>query len=110
MIGCRPVRLRALFKQEFGVTIREYQTRQRVLRAARLLVTSAFKVDTVAHRAGFGGRRNFYDAFRRIVGHSPSTLRHWSSTDLDALEERLNVQSAPRKASKAFRSSEDNNR
>lgn len=87
--GCHPVRLRSQFKSKFGISIREYQTRRRILHAAQLLVQTDLKVDAVARNVGFRNRRNFYDAFHRIVGVAPSAVRGWSAEDLDSLERGL---------------------
>jgi len=63
------------FKQEFGMPMRAYRTRVRVLRAVRLVESCDLKVDAVAASVGFRSRRNFHDAFRRITGRSPSGVR-----------------------------------
>lgn len=86
MVGCHPVRLRLMFRREFGISIREYQTRCRILQAARLLAMSEDKIDPVAHTVGFRSRKNFYKAFHRIVGATPSAVRAWSLSDLEYLE------------------------
>jgi len=87
--GCHPVRLRATFKRDVGMSIREYQTRRRILRAAQLLVESDVKVDAIARAAGFSNRKNFYKAFKRALHTNPSAVRNWSGADLEAFEERL---------------------
>jgi methylphosphotriester-DNA--protein-cysteine methyltransferase len=86
--GCHPGRLRSLFKESFGVSIREYQTRRQVLHAARALA-SGLKVDAVARMSGFRSRKNFYAAFRRIAGTTPRHVREWAASDLESLERRL---------------------
>ena len=90
-VGCHPARLRALFKDEFGIAIHEYQTRLRVLRAVRLLATSDVKVEAVARTVGFRSKRNFYGAFRRLLGLTPSAVRRWSFRDLERLEQKLSA-------------------
>jgi AraC-like DNA-binding protein len=87
--GCHPTRLRALFKRDFGITIREYQTRRQIMHAARLLSSSDLKVDVIARASGFPNRKNFYEAFERIVGTNPSALRGWSRAELSDLERQL---------------------
>jgi AraC-like DNA-binding protein len=88
-VGCHPARLRALFKRDCGMSIREYQTRRQLLRAAHMLVGSDMKVDAVARMAGFSSRKSFYEAFRRTLQMHPSDLRHWSNRDLEAVEAQL---------------------
>jgi AraC-like DNA-binding protein len=88
-VGCHPVRLRAIFKRDFGLSMREYQTRCRILRAAHLLAASDVKVDAVARAAGFSNRKNFYGAFKRMLGTNPSAVRNWSEADVDSFKHRL---------------------
>jgi AraC-like DNA-binding protein len=87
--GCHPVRLRAIFKHDVGMPIREYQTRRRIMKAAQMLAASDVKVDAIARSAGFPNRKNFYDAFKRKLGTNPSAVRHWSTLDLESSESRL---------------------
>jgi AraC-like DNA-binding protein len=89
VVGCHPNRLRAIFKLSVGVTIREYQTRREILNAARMLISSTLKVDAVAIATGFRSRKNFYAAFRRMVGTTPKAVRAWSHSELESLERRL---------------------
>jgi AraC-like DNA-binding protein len=88
MAGCHPARLRVLFKRTFGTSMREYRTRRQTLHAARLLATSDYKVDAIARLSGFGSRKNFYAAFQRIVGKTPSSVRTWSLCEIEGLERR----------------------
>ena len=75
MTGCHSVRLQASFKQLFGLSLREYRTRVRVLRAATLAATSDAKIDAIAATVGFRSRRHFYNAFHRVAGCTPSEMR-----------------------------------
>jgi AraC-like DNA-binding protein len=84
-LGCHDVQLRAQFKREFGITIREYHTRVRVLHAAQLLAGSDLKVDAIANQVGFHSRKNFYRAFHRILQSTPSELRTRSLREIAAL-------------------------
>ena len=87
--GCHQSRLRSLFKASYGMSIREYQTRRQVVQAARLLAATDLKVSAVAFTTGFRSRKNFYDAFRRLAGATPSAVRGWSRTDLEWFEQTL---------------------
>jgi AraC-like DNA-binding protein len=87
--ACHESRLRLTFKQSFGVSIREYQTRRQVVCAARALASDGIKVDAVWSITGFRSRKNFYSAFRRMVGTTPTAVRTWSSSDLESLERKL---------------------
>lgn len=74
-VGCHPARLRAEFKQRYGVSIRQYRTGCRLRRAARLLKQSNLLVWEIAERDGFGSRDAFYAAFRRRYRVSPGEYR-----------------------------------
>lgn len=74
-VGAHPVRLRALFKERYGGTIREYRTQYRLDRAAEWLETSTLPVDEIAQQVGFGSRDHFYRAFVRAFGSTPATYR-----------------------------------
>jgi len=73
--------------------IHEYQIRLRILHAAKFLATSDTKVDAVARVVGFRSKKNFYSAFRRLIGLAPSTVRRWSVPELDRLEQKLRARS-----------------
>jgi AraC-like DNA-binding protein len=92
MVGCTSVRLRMLFKEEFGISLREYRTRARVLNAAKLVADSDVKIEAIAVLAGFRSKRNFYKAFRQVMGGTPSEFRrrevHQSVVDLRSKEWR----------------------
>jgi AraC-like DNA-binding protein len=72
-----------LFRREFGLTINEYLTQQRVAHAQRLLITTDDDVLTVALHAGFGSSSQFYAAFKRVCGQSPSAYRSAIKRDAD---------------------------
>jgi AraC-like DNA-binding protein len=79
MTGCTAARLRVLFRQEFGMSLREYRTRVRVLNAAKRITDSDVKIESIAVSSGFRSRRNFYSAFRRLTGCTPSAMRRRSN-------------------------------
>jgi AraC-like DNA-binding protein len=76
------------FKLLFGVSIREYQTRQRILRALAAL-RAGIKADAVALDVGFKRPNKFYPSFRRITGYTPAALRRklpfFTDADLELL-------------------------
>jgi AraC-like DNA-binding protein len=80
--------LRQSFKLLLGVSVREYQTRQRILCALRGLRTG-IKADAVALDAGFKRPNKFYPCFRRITGYTPAALRPQLATFTDAELESL---------------------
>lgn len=64
-----------VFKEKFGSSPIEYVTRRRLETATALLKETALTVDEVSLRAGFSDRRNFYHAFSKHMGCTPSEYR-----------------------------------
>jgi hypothetical protein len=64
-----------VFKSVFGMSIVEYITRHRVSHAQRLLVLTEAGVLDIALEAGFGSASQFYTAFERLCGQTPSEYR-----------------------------------
>ncbi|MBQ9807077.1 MAG: helix-turn-helix domain-containing protein [Clostridia bacterium] len=64
-----------IFKEKFGSSPIEYITRRRLETATALLRETDLTVDEISTRAGFSDRRNFYHAFSRYMGCSPSEYR-----------------------------------
>jgi transcriptional regulator GlxA family with amidase domain len=63
--------LSRLFAEHAGVTVLAYQQALRVERAQQLLEHSDFKVERVAHAAGFASARDFRRVWRRHHGTAP---------------------------------------
>lgn len=63
------------FKERFGTSPVEYITRKRLDRAMRLLRETDASVDEIGREAGFSERSNFYYAFSKYVGGTPSEYR-----------------------------------
>lgn len=74
-VGCHPVRLRKLFRERHGVTIRSYLTNYRLRQAAERLRDSRVPVDDIVGDVGFGSRDHFYRAFTRAFGVTPAEYR-----------------------------------
>jgi AraC-like DNA-binding protein len=64
-----------IFKQTFGKGFEQYLTEQRLLRAERLLRSSALSIGRISDEAGFASAAHFSAAFRRSRGLSPQTYR-----------------------------------
>jgi transcriptional regulator GlxA family with amidase domain len=52
-----------------------------VRRAQRLLRTTGLATNQIAYACGFGTRRTFFRAYRRMTGDSPITYRRASDRD-----------------------------
>lgn len=72
----QPAYFSRVFKEKFGSSPLEYVTRKRLACAMALLTEEELSVDEVSLRAGFSDRRNFYHAFARYVGGTPSAYRN----------------------------------
>ena len=63
------------FKQQFGVSIHEYQTEQRMQAALTLLQTTDLPIAQVAERSGYGEPTNFTAAFKKHFDSLPREVR-----------------------------------
>jgi AraC-like DNA-binding protein len=63
------------FKQQFGVSIHEYQTELRMQVALKLLQTTELPIAQIAERVGYGEPTNFTAAFRKYFEFLPREAR-----------------------------------
>lgn len=68
-------RLEELFEAELGVSPKEYQVNQRLLKAAELLADFRFRVSEVGYKVGFQSPSNFSKAFKKKFGACPRVFR-----------------------------------
>lgn len=59
------------FRARFGVTLSAFMKALQVRRAQRLLRRTQLNTTNVGYACGFGTRRNFFRAYRRMTGTSP---------------------------------------
>ena len=64
-----------LFKELNGFSAWDYIISKRVDQAQKLLISSNESIYTIALQSGFNNTTNFYKAFKKITGVSPSTYR-----------------------------------
>lgn len=64
-----------IFKRKFGVSPVEYIGRERAKTAAKLLKTTAYSVEEIACRCGFGDKTSLYRVFEKEYGCTPSEYR-----------------------------------
>jgi AraC-like DNA-binding protein len=74
-LECDPDRLRRLCKEGFGVSIREYHRRTRVMTALRMVKTTPLKIEAIALMVGYRSKKNFYRAVRSVTGLTPTQFR-----------------------------------
>lgn len=64
-----------LFRELNGFTAWDYITSRRIDLAQRLLISSNESIYSIALQSGFNNTTNFYKAFKKITGISPSVYR-----------------------------------
>lgn len=69
------------FKQQFGVSIHEYQTELRMQTALRLLQTTDMPIGEIAERTGYQEPTNFSAAFKKHFASTPRDLRLSGQSD-----------------------------
>lgn len=69
------VRFRQLFRQEVGVSPKEFLIARRIRRAADLLLDGRDRIADIARQTGFSNEFYFSHAFKRATGLSPSQYR-----------------------------------
>ena len=70
-----PAHFSRVFHSINGISPKEYIIRVRVAMATQMLTTSEANVLEIAQTCGFNNLSNFYTAFKRIVGKSPTQYR-----------------------------------
>jgi AraC-like DNA-binding protein len=74
-IGTSQNKLKAVFKDAFGVTMADHCLERRMREAQQLLLEAALTIAQVAERVGYEHQSSFTAAFRRHVGMSPREYR-----------------------------------
>lgn len=74
-VGLTPRRMTDIFKQEYGVTPKEYADSRRLCAAKKLLKATPEKVIDVAYQAGFSSLTSFNRFFKQQTGQTPTEYR-----------------------------------
>ncbi len=74
-IGTNQNKLKALFKEAFGVTMAQYCLERRMREAQQLLLEATLTIAQVAERVGYEHQSSFTAAFRGYVGMAPREYR-----------------------------------
>lgn len=74
--GLSPTHFSRAFKNSTGVAPHHYLTRQRVEKAARLLIESELSMAEIAQAVGFSDQSHFTRCFTRLIGTTPGAYRH----------------------------------
>ena len=73
--NCSPRHFRALFRKQFGVSLKTQQLRMRLRDAATLLRDTKLAVEELARQCGYEHTRSFGIAFKREFGCTPNEWR-----------------------------------
>ena len=73
--GVTASHLSRTFRARYGVALSDYMKALQVRRAQRLLRTTELDTTRIAYACGFGTRRTFFRAYRRMTGDSPLKYR-----------------------------------
>ena len=65
-----PNYINAIFKKEFGISIKKYVIQKRLNIACKLLRTSDFSIKIIAYRVGYENQLEFSQIFRKNMGRS----------------------------------------
>ena len=74
-VGLTPRRMTDIFKQEYGVTPKEYADFLRLRAAKELLAETQEQVIDVAYQAGFSSLAAFNRFFKQQTGQTPTEYR-----------------------------------
>lgn len=74
-IGLSPARTSELVKKTFGESFVTLLNRKRVRAAQQMLQYSAFNMEMISARCGFGDSAYFHRVFRRFCGETPAAYR-----------------------------------
>lgn len=81
-VGLSRRRITDIFKQEYGVTPKEYADALRLQSAQRMLQQTGEKIITIAYQAGFSSLTSFNRFFKQKTGQTPTEYRKEHPNDL----------------------------
>jgi AraC family transcriptional regulator len=74
--GISPSHLKTVFAKSLGMPVHQYVIQRRVERAKELLTRTDLSITEIALAAGFAHQSHLARHMRRMLGESPSALRH----------------------------------
>jgi AraC family transcriptional regulator of arabinose operon len=74
-VNLSPSRIRHLFRDEMGVSLRQYLKAQRMSKARELLETTFLNVEEIILRVGVKDKSHFAKDFKKAYGFSPLRYR-----------------------------------
>jgi len=79
-----PSTIRKSFRRKFGRSVHEYQQLARIV--ASLDAVRSTKIEPVARGVGYHSTKNFYSAFRRLIGRTPREYRRLPDEEASLLK------------------------
>jgi AraC-like DNA-binding protein len=73
--GLDPSPLNKHFRRRYGLCVSAYLKKRQLALADELIRATNWTTATIAYRCGFGTRRTFFRAYRRLKGETPSKSR-----------------------------------
>jgi len=70
-VAMSPFHFARCFKQTTGMTPHQFVTRERILRARKLLMSTDQPIGAIAMSLGFASQSHFADVYRRVTGSTP---------------------------------------
>lgn len=80
-LGIHRSYLMNIFRSQTRMSVKKYINRMRITQATILLTTSTLSVTEIAFQVGFNSRQNFYVAFEKTFGCSPTQFRISQAAD-----------------------------
>jgi transcriptional regulator GlxA family with amidase domain len=74
-VGVIEKKLTELFRQQFGMSVSEYQINQRLEKAREKLSSTRLQIQRIAEEAGYNNASDFSRAFRNRYGLGPREYR-----------------------------------
>jgi AraC-like DNA-binding protein len=81
--------LRRAFRRSFGMSPHDYQRAVRLVEALKHVPAS--KIDAVASTVGYRSKKNFYRAFQRLTGMTPTSFRRLSDARAAGIVRSINI-------------------
>jgi AraC-like DNA-binding protein len=96
-----PSQIRKSFGRKFGRSVHDYQQLARIVAALDDVRSS--KIDALALSVGYHSKKNFYRAFRQLIGRTPIEYRRLNDEEASSVKEsarrQLTRENPPRAAS-----------
>jgi len=80
-IGLNTRKLKAGFRETFGITIRQYVIQQRMLLAQDLVINSDYPISVICQMVGYHNRGHFASTYTKYFGHLPHQARKKNHLD-----------------------------